>query len=342
MWVAHGMPDDRARTKKMSATVEFLVHYGYFLLFAWVLAEQLGLPIPSAPLLLAAGALAGRHRMNLELAIALPIVTVVICDSFWYQLGRLKGMKVLRRLCRITLEPDSCVRRTQVRFERNGPWELVVAKFVPGMSAVASPLAGITRMPLQRFVLFDGLGVMLWVGAYTGTGYVFSGDLEDVASHVAFLGHGLFAVLLAGLLLYVGWKYFNRWRFLRKLRIGRISPEELHRRMSAGEDIVVVDLRHTLEFELEPQTIPGAVHMDTTALEEAVDVIPRDREIVLFCSCPNEATAAQMALRLRNRGVTRIRPLAGGLAGWRACGFPMLALESRDENSDISGPVRGR
>ena len=247
----------------MSATVEFLVHYGYLLLLAWVLAEQLGLPLPSAPILLAAGALAGRHRMNLELVIALPIVTVVMCDSFWYELGRLKGMKVLQWLCRVSLEPDSCVRRTQVRFERNGPWELVVAKFVPGMSAVASPLSGTVRMPLQRFVLFDGLGAVLWVGAYVGSGYIFSGDLEDVASHLAFLGRALFAVLLAGLLLYVGWKYFNRWRFLRELRIGRISPEELYRRMNAREDIVVFDLRHTLEFEAEPQTIPGAVHMDT-------------------------------------------------------------------------------
>ena len=316
----------------MSAPVEFLLRYGYLLLFAWVLAEQLGLPLPSAPLLLSAGALAGTHRMNLELAIALPIVAVVICDSFWYELGRLKGMKVLRWLCRITLEPDSCVRHTQMRFERNGPWELVVAKFVPGMNAVTSPLAGITRMPLRRFALFDGLGATLWAGGYLGTGYAFSGELEDLASNLAFLGHGLFGVLSSGMLLYVGWKYFSRRRFLRKLRMGRISPEELYQRMNSGEDVVIVDLRHTLEFEAEPETILGAVHMDSAALEEAVEVIPRDREIVLFCSCPNEASAAQMALRLRNLGIRRIRPLAEGLAGWRARGFPMQALELGNDN----------
>jgi membrane protein DedA with SNARE-associated domain/rhodanese-related sulfurtransferase len=326
----------------MSATVEFLVRHGYLLLFGWVLLEQLGLPLPSAPLLLAAGALAGTHRMNLELAIALPIVTVVTCDFFWYQLGRFKGMKVLQWLCRVSLQPDSCVRRTQVRFERNGPWELTIARFVPGMNVVALPLAGIIRMPLKRFALFDGVGVALWVGGYIGTGFVFSDDLEDVASHLAFLGRGLFVLLLAGMLPYVGWKYFNRQRFLHKLRIARISPEELHQRMGAGEDIVVVDLRHTLEFETEPQTIPGAVHMDAAELEEAVNVIPRDREIVLFCSCPNEATAAQMALRLRNLGITRIRPLAEGLAGWRARGFPTLVLQSRNNNSNISGPAHSR
>ena len=326
----------------MSGLVEFLVRYGYWLLFAWVLAEQFGLPLPSAPLLLAAGALAGRHRMNLELAIALPIMAVMICDSFWYELGRLKGMKVLRWLCRISLEPDSCVRRTQVRFERHGPWELAIAKFVPGMNAVASPLAGITRMPLRRFALFDGLGAVLWVGGYIGTGYVFSGELEDVAAHLAFLGNGLFALFLAGISLYVGWKYFKRRRFIRKLRIGRISPEELHQRMGAGENVVVVDLRHTLEFEEEPETIPGAVHMDTAELEEAADVIPRDRDIVLFCNCANEATAAQMALRLQNLGITRIRPLAGGLAGWRACGFPLQALVLGNDRSAILGPTPDR
>jgi membrane protein DedA with SNARE-associated domain/rhodanese-related sulfurtransferase len=317
----------------MNGTVEFLLRHGYFVLFVWVLAEQLGLPLPSAPLLLAAGALAGRHRMNLAMAIALPIAAVVICDVFWYQLGRLQGAKVLRWLCRVSLEPDSCVRRVQVRFERSGPWALVIAKFVPGLNAVAPPLAGISRIPWERFTLFDGLGTVLWAGGYIGTGYVFSGELETLASHLAFLGRGLFALLSAALLLYIGWKYFNRRRFLHKLRIARISPEELRQKMSAGEDIVVVDLRHALEFESEPETIPGAVRMDAADLEEASEVIPRNREIVLFCSCPNEATAAQMALLLRKRGITRIRPLAGGLAGWRGRGFPLQALQLGDDNS---------
>jgi membrane protein DedA with SNARE-associated domain/rhodanese-related sulfurtransferase len=326
----------------MTGIVELLVRHSYLLLVTWVLVEQLGLPLPSAPLLLAAGTLAGTHRMNLELAFALPIVTVMICDFFWYQLGRLKGMKVLQLLCRISLEPDSCVRRTQVRFERNGPWELAVARFVPGMNVVALPLAGIIRMPLLRFALFDGLGATLWAVVYIGTGYVFSNELDDVASHLAFLGRGLFVLLLAGLLLYIGWKYFNRRRFLNKLRIARISPEELRQRMIAGEDIVVVDLRHALECESEPETIPGAVHMDPLKLDQAFELIPRDREIVLFCSCPNEATAAQNALRLRNLGITRIRPLAGGLASWRGLGFPVQALELGEASSNILSAAPGR
>ena len=312
----------------MSGTVEFLVRYGYLLLFAWVLAEQLGLPLPSAPLLLAAGALAGTGRMNLAMVLVLPIVAVGICDALWYELGRRRGVKVLQWLCRISLEPDSCVHRTQVRFERNGPWALVVAKFIPGFNAMAPPLAGVSRMPWQRYALFDALGVLLWAGGYIGTGYVFSGQLERVAARFLFLGRGLFALLLVGLFLYLGWKYFNRRRFLRNLRIARISPDELHQRMESGENVIVVDLRHSMEFESEPETIPGAVHMDAADLEEALEVIPRDREIVLFCSCPNEASAAQMALRLRSLGIIRIRPLAGGLAGWRDRGFRLQALET--------------
>jgi membrane protein DedA with SNARE-associated domain/rhodanese-related sulfurtransferase len=317
----------------MNTLIDFLVRHGYMLLFVWVLSEQLGLPIPSAPLLLAAGALAGTHRMNLAMVVALPLAAAVISDVLWYELGLSQGARVLKWLCKVSLEPDSCVRRTQDRFERNGAWALVGAKFIPGLGAVAPPLAGVSRMPWQRFALFDGTGTILWAATYVGTGYVFSGELERVADHLAFLGRGLFALLAAGFALYIAWKYFNRRRFLRKLRISRISPEELRQKMDAGEDVIVVDLRHASEFEAEPETIPGAVHMDTGDLEEAIEVIPRDRDIVLFCSCPNEATAAQMALRLRSLGITRIRPLAGGLAGWRGLGFPVQLLNLGEDDS---------
>jgi membrane protein DedA with SNARE-associated domain/rhodanese-related sulfurtransferase len=317
----------------MTETLEFLVRHGYLVLFIWVLAEQAGLPVPSAPILLAGGALVGTHRMNLLGVAALPVLAVGICDTVWYQLGRRRGVRVLKLLCRISLEPDSCVRRTQVSFERNGPWALVFAKFVPGLNAMAPPLAGIIRMSWQRFLLFDGLGAALWAGAYIATGFIFSGELERVAAHLTFLGRGLFALLLAALAGYVGWKYFNRRRFLRRLRIARITPEELKLKMDASEDVVIVDLRHAVEFAAEPETIPGALHMDPGDLEEAFEVIPRDREIVLFCNCPNEATAAQLALRLRELGITRIRPLAEGLGGWRKRGFPMQAIKEQESHA---------
>lgn len=310
----------------MTDIVEFLFRHGYSLLFAWVLAEAAGLPLPSAPILLAAGALAGRGRMYLPVAVALPVLAALICDAMWYTLGRRYGSGVLRLLCRISLEPDSCVRRTQLSFARRGSWALVIAKFIPGLNAMTAPLAGISRMPWRRFAGFDALGALLWSATYIATGFVFSARLERALGSLSVLGGGLLALLAAAIGAYVAWKWQNRRRFLRKLRIARITPEELKQRMDTREDIVIVDLRHSVEFDAEPQTISGAVHMDPADLEEAIEVIPRDREIVLFCNCPNEATAAQMALLLRSRGITRIRPLAEGLDGWRKRGFPLQTL----------------
>jgi rhodanese-related sulfurtransferase len=207
------------------------------------------------------------------------------------------------------------------------------AKFVPGLNAVVPPLAGLSRMPVRQFALFDGTGALLWAGGYLGAGYFLSGPLIRAVSRFAYLGRGVLSIILAALILYIGLKYFNRRRFLRKLRVARITPEELHQRMESREKPLVVDLRHSMELNAEPETIPGAIRMDPGELEEAFQAIPRDREIVLFCSCPNEASSAQMALRLRHLGITRIRPLAGGLAGWRDGGFPLQRTDSREGDS---------
>jgi membrane protein DedA with SNARE-associated domain/rhodanese-related sulfurtransferase len=319
----------------MNDLLQFVVRHGYMLVFAWVFIEQAGLPIPSAPLLLATGALAGVHQMNLGAAIALAVVAAVSSDSMWYELGRRKGVRVLQLLCRISLEPDSCVRRTQMSFGKGGARVLLVAKFIPGLNAVAAPIAGIIRTGWRRFLVFDVLGSLLWASTFTVTGYVFSGELERIGASAAYLGEWLLFILVAGFGGYIGWKFHNRRRFLERLKIARITPEELKGKMDSGEDIIIVDLRHTLDFEAQPETILGALHMDPAELEEANEVIPRDREIVLFCACPNEVTAARLALLLRSKGITRIRPLAEGYEGWRRRGFPM----SRPNEPQDARPV---
>jgi membrane protein DedA with SNARE-associated domain/rhodanese-related sulfurtransferase len=312
----------------MNETLQFVVRHGYFLLFAWVFVEQAGLPIPSAPLLLAAGAVSGMHQMNLGAAMALAVAGALASDSMWYEIGRRKGVRVLQLLCRISLEPDSCVRRTQVSFTRNGPRVLLGVKFIPGLNAMAAPLSGIIRMGWRKFLLFDVMGALAWVSAYMIAGYVFSGQLEHVAASASYFGRWLLVFLLAAFAGYILWKYYNRQKFLKNLKIARITPEELKEKMDAGEDIIIVDLRHALDFDANPETIPGALHVDAAELEEAYEVIPRDREIVLFCACPNEVTAARLALLLRSKGITQIRPLAEGYDGWRKRGYPMgLAKE---------------
>ncbi|HXV83648.1 MAG TPA: VTT domain-containing protein [Candidatus Binatia bacterium] len=268
----------------MNEAVEFLIQHGYTLLFAWVVVEQLGLPIPAVPLLLAAGALAGSGRMNLAVAVGLALIAVVLADVFWYSLGRYRGGRILKLLCRISLEPDSCVRRTENVFLRHGAHSLLVAKFVPGLNTAAPTLAGIFRMSARRFMLFDSLGGLFWVVTFTGAGFIFSDQLEHIAAYFSRWGSWLVVVLLGSLAAYVLWKYLQRQRFLRQLRIARISPKDLMGKLTAGDKILVVDLRHPLDVAAFPQMIPGALRMGMEELEERHQEIPRDRDIVLYCS----------------------------------------------------------
>ncbi len=241
----------------MSHSLEFLIHYGYLLLFGWVFAEQIGIPFPAIPVLLAAGALAGTHRINAAAALALAITAALGADMIWYELGRRKGIRVLQFLCKISLEPDSCVRRTENVFARNGAKSLLIAKFVPGLNTAAQPLAGIFRMKYWRFLIFDSAGATLYVGTFFGLGYVFRTQLERVAGAALQLGASLVVLVIAALVGWLGWKYYRRQKFIRQLRIDRITPEELKRKLDAGEQVVVVDLRGSLDFEAEPAMIPG-------------------------------------------------------------------------------------
>lgn len=268
----------------MHSVLEFLLHHGYVVLLAWVFGEQIGLPVPSIPLLLAAGALAGTGRLSFLASLAICVFAAVLADSIWYALGRLKGIKILQLLCKISLEPDSCVRRTEGIFAKQGARSLLLAKFLPGLSTVAPPLAGIFHMRPRRFLLFDACGSLLWAGSFLGLGYVFSSEIERIAEHAARLGGGLVVLLAAVLASYIAYKFIARQRFLRELRISRITPEELKQKIDSGEPLVIVDLRHSLDFEAEPETIPGAFRMDAKELEEKNDRLPRDREVILYCT----------------------------------------------------------
>jgi hypothetical protein len=199
-------------------------------------------------------------------------------------LGRIKGIKVLQLLCKISLEPDSCVRRTEGVFSKQGARSLLVAKFLPGLSTVAPPLAGIFHMRLRRFLLFDGGGSLLWAGTFLGIGYVFSGQIERIAEHALSLGGWLLVLLIGALISYISYKFIARQRFMRQLRIGRITVEELKKKIDAGEHLVIVDLRHALDFEADPETIPGAFRMDAKELEEKDNRLPHDREVILYCT----------------------------------------------------------
>jgi membrane protein DedA with SNARE-associated domain len=268
----------------MSSTLQFVLRHGYSLVFLLVLIEQAGLPVPSLPILLAAGALAGSGKLSLSVALTLAVTAALISDSIWYELGRLRGRSILALLCRISLEPDSCVRRTENSFARNGARSLLVAKFIPGLSTAAATMAGMLRMRPLRFLAWDGAGSLLWAGTYTIAGFIFSAQLDRVAAYAQRLGSGLLGFLMAGLAAYIGFKYHERRRFIRDLRVARITPEELKEKMDGGEDIAVIDLRHSVEFDIDDAKLPGAIHLDPTEIENRHQEIPRAREIVLYCT----------------------------------------------------------
>jgi len=265
-------------------SLEFLIRHGYTVIFAFVLAEQLGFPLPAIPVLLAAGALAGTGKLSFPLVLGVAVAGAVLADSFWYELGRRRGIRVLQLLCRISLEPDSCVRRTEEVFVRHGARSLLVAKFIPGINTAAPPLAGIVRMKYPRFLAFDSVGAFLWAGGFLGLGWLFSDQLERVGGEAARLGGWLLVLLIGGAAGYIAWKYYQRQRFLRELRIARITAHELKQKLDAGENVVVVDLRHKIDFEAEPEAIPGALHVPPEEFEQRHGEIPRDRELILYCT----------------------------------------------------------
>ena len=268
----------------MNDLIQILIRHGYLLVFLGVLGEQFGLPLPAELLLLAAGALVGAGDLNFALVFFLAILACCLSDVSWYQIGRHKGSSVLSFLCRISLNPDSCVRRTENIFFRYGARSLLVAKFVPGVNTIAAPLSGISRMSFPHFLLFDGLGACLWVGTFLVVGYLFSNELEKMAGLSMRLGTVLGVILFGGLAAYVVWKYVQRQRFLGELRIARITPEELKKMLDSGEDLVIVDVRSSLEFEAEPQTIIGARYLPLEELEKMPLAIPPDRELILYCN----------------------------------------------------------
>lgn len=253
-------------------------------LFLVTLLDQLGLPLPSSPMVLAAGALVGLGRLDPTAAVLAALVPTLLADWLWYELGRRKGTRVLRFLCRLSIEPDSCVRSTENLFSRQGPRALLAARFVPGLSTVAPPLAGIVGMPLGRFLLFDTVGTLSWILSLGALGLLFGHRLDLLGEWLSGMGTGGFVLLGGALALYLGFKAWRRQQFMRELRVDRITPEELHDRIQAGDPVQVVDVRHRLEVDSDRRILPGALVLPAEELEARFSELDLERELVVYCT----------------------------------------------------------
>ena len=268
----------------MHALIEALARYGLPLVFANVLLEQLGLPVPAIPTLVAAGALSAGGRLSTAALLALAIGASLIADSLWYLLGRRYGYRILKTVCGISLSPDSCVRQTEALFERQGVVSLLYAKFIPGFSTVAPPLAGALRVAFLRFAFFDAGGAALWAGSGIAVGIVFHRAIDTVAEFLEGLGFWSLAIAGALLAAFIAWKWWQRRRFYRFLRMARITPEQLRALIDEGKAPVIVDVRNRTAVQRDPRRIPGAVRLPIEEIDTSIGQLPVDREIVLYCT----------------------------------------------------------
>ncbi len=309
----------------MHEALTILASHGYWIVFLWVFLDQAGLPVPAFPVLLAGGALARDGKLNLLAVIGSAAVAAMLIDTIWFEIGRHRGRSVLNFICRTSLEPESCVDRTQSMFSRRGTWTLVISKFVPGMNVIASPMAGMTGISRWHFLVLNLIGALFFASALVIPGYLFNQELEGLLTAISTSGRVVLSLVAALFVAYIGIKYVRRVQFVRKLRVARISPEELRRQLEASSGLVVLDLRLPSHFAQSPETLPTAIRMAPNEVSRRHSEIPRDRDIVLYCSCPNENASTRAALLLKRYGIHRVRPLAGGYETWRQRNFPMAS-----------------
>jgi membrane protein DedA with SNARE-associated domain/rhodanese-related sulfurtransferase len=301
----------------MNQIIEWIHRYPYTTVAIAVLLEQLGVPVPCYPLLLLAGALAYQGDASTGGLLLTAVVAAVVADAAWYVAGAQLGNRALRLLCKVTISPDSCVRQTESIFARAGLRSLLVAKFIPGLGAVATALAGVRRASVPAFLAYDAGGAALWAGVPLLLGILFHNAISEVAATLGDLGRKGAELVLAALALFIAVKFMRRWLLLRELRMARVSVNELHAMMARGEPLAIIDARLP-GAQSSGGRIPGArtadEHLETLRSQPSL-------EVVVYCACPNEVSAARVALKLRKAGFTKVRPLLGGIEAWRAAGF---------------------
>ena len=294
-----------------------LQQYGLLILFANVLLEQIGLPIPAFPMLIVAGALAMNGQMVWIECLLVAMFACMLSDNLWFTAGQQYGEKILKLLCRISISPDYCVSQTEDTFGRWGAKSLIVSKFIPGFGTIAPPLAGAMGTRRQTFLLFSLSGAALWAATGLTIGAIFHNSIDHIMDVLSTMG--MTALMIVGTLLglVISIKFYERRRFYKTLRMARITVDELKEMINGGHEPVIVDARSHTAQQLEP-SIPGALLYNREAPNDVFANVSRDIPIIVYCNCPNEATAAVIAKQLIAHGFREVRPLIGGLDAWNA------------------------
>lgn len=316
----------------MGWALRVFVHHAYSILFGWVFIEQAGLPVPSVPVLLAAGTMSAAHTLHVAVVLPSVLLACLLADSIWFFLGRRYGTRIVNVLCKMSLEAASCVTRTQGSLSRRGGTTMLFAKFVPGLGTMAAPLAGQAGLGYPAFVAYDLTGSLMWASAWLFGGKFLGNVVERSSRWFGVLVHYAAPAVLLMVVGVLVARYVRRLRFLRELRGLRLEPGQLIAMVEDAEreglpGPFVVDLRHPLDVMTDPWTLPNALRIGPDELRSRHELIPKDRDVVLYCTCPSEETSAKVALELRRLGVRRVRPLRGGLQGWKDAGYALEPVE---------------
>lgn len=316
----------------MQALTTLFAEHGLLALSLGVFTEQVGAPIPSLPFLLLAGRQASEGLLPVWQVLAASALAAMGANTLWFLAGRRLGRRVLTLLCRISISPDSCVRQNELSFARRGAQTLLVAKFVPGLTVLAPPLAGALGLSWSRFLIYNLAGSLLWAGVGIAVGWVFHAQIDGLLAALDGLGQIALAVAVGLLAGYVAWRLWRRWRVRRVLQgLERVAPDELAALLGSRHGMAgrlrVVDVRATSPALPLESRIPGALHLDLRRLDDADALAgwPQDAEFVTYCACPEDASAAKAAQWLIEQGFPT-RVLRGGIEAWAQAGHALEAL----------------
>ena len=333
--LGYNLMDSRGAGRRMviSSSAD-LTATGALIAFASVLAGSLGVPVPTFAAIIFVGSLLATRHGSVDAAgmvFAAAMAGAILGDTAWFFAGRRYGTRVLGQICRLSLSRDSCVRRTADVFERRGVKVLLFARFIPGLSVISAPLAGISGVSLPRFIAYAETGAAFWIGTGLALGLLLADQVGTVLLDLEHFGLSLGGLGVALILAYVGFAWYRRHSLLRRLRIARITSHELAELKAAGVAPFIIDARSTFEQDADPFILPGALLLQDHQPGQVVAGISILRPVIVYCSCPNEVSAAEVATQMRKLGYTDVRPLLGGITAWRDAGYPVVSLRLSGE-----------
>ena len=314
----------------MNDLLTLIVRHGYLVVSLVVFAEAIGVPVPGAVALVAGGAAAASGRLSTPVVVLFAIVAMLIADTMLYLLGKHTGWTILKFLCRVSIDPENCVLKSAESFYKRGRETLLIAKFIPGVSTMAAPLAGSMKMPYLQFVGLDFLGACLYALAYIAVGYIFRDFLGKILDGFRAAGHAVEVVIILAVLAYIGYRVSLYWKHRGDRIVPRVQVAELAKKLQAGPGkILLGDVRSHGYYGANVYRIPGAIRIEPNNLNSEIEKLPKQENIYLYCTCRNELTSASVAHLLRTKGFNAF-VIAGGLAAWRKAGNPLEPVPPTD------------